>query len=145
MKLKNILDMVNEEKELRAGLLPYTIKDQKFYFAFMIPSDPKYGGDKPQISKGHVDVGENFLQAAIREAKEELGYVHKSNHRIKPVKGITGNIHWFYVKINSIDEFRNPGIETKKVVWLDIGQSFKKIRSWQRPILSKVFQEIKNQ
>ena len=63
---------------LKAGFLPFYIQNGSPIFLFMVSSNPKYGGTKPMISKGYVEIGEDIEDAAIREAQEELG-LKKSN------------------------------------------------------------------
>src|SRR5271168_1519775 len=57
----------------KAGFIPYVYEDGKPLFYFMTPSDATFGGDQPSIAKGHIDKGESVLDAAYREASEELG------------------------------------------------------------------------
>lgn len=57
----------------KAGLLPYRYRDDEIEYLFMKSSDAQYGGPLPQVSKGVVEPGETFLEAALREAEEELG------------------------------------------------------------------------
>lgn len=58
----------------RVGLIPfYFDEDGQLKMFFMIPSDPDYGGDKPQIAKGAIEEGMNEQENAVREGEEELG------------------------------------------------------------------------
>lgn len=62
------------EKRARAGLIPFIRHpDSPIKYLMMVCSDPKFGGPRPMISKGKIESGETALQAAIREAEEELG------------------------------------------------------------------------
>jgi len=141
IKVKKILSEINFDKKERGGLLPYYIKDNEIYFCLMIPSNPDYGGNKPQISKGGVDSGETSLQTAIREAKEELGYVHKSNYTIEQIHK-ENNITWYCVRVDDTN-FKNHDNETKKVLWLPSKKAFSVIRDWQKSILAKAYIKAK--
>jgi 8-oxo-dGTP pyrophosphatase MutT (NUDIX family) len=126
----------------RAGLLPcYIDKAGEIWFCLMIPSDPEYGGVSPQISKGHIDEGEISEDAAIREAKEELGYIHSSKYKINPVYKANG-IDWFYVLVDN-KKLGKHHYETGKVLWLNSSEVFKQIRHWQKPILASVYHAVK--
>ena len=58
----------------KAGLIPYFIEeDGSIKYMFMIPSKKTFGDRSPAIAKGGVEKGETTLQAALREAEEELG------------------------------------------------------------------------
>jgi 8-oxo-dGTP pyrophosphatase MutT (NUDIX family) len=68
------LDENGYEKNARAGLIPYTRNDLgELIFLMMISSDSKFGGPRPMISKGKIEDNETVLEAAVREAEEELG------------------------------------------------------------------------
>ena len=63
------------EKRARAGLIPYMRgEDGNLRYLMMVSSDPKFGGPRPMISKGKIEEGESKLEAAVREAEEELGF-----------------------------------------------------------------------
>lgn len=63
------------EKRARAGLIPYLRgEDGDLRYLMMVSSDPKFGGPRPMISKGKIEHGESTLEAAVREAEEELGF-----------------------------------------------------------------------
>ena len=62
----------------RAGLLPYRINNGKIEYLFMRPSNPQYGGPHLQIAKGKIEQFEEPVDAAVREACEELGITKDS-------------------------------------------------------------------
>ena len=63
------------EKRARAGLIPFIKGDDgQLHYLMMVSSDPKFGGPRPMISKGKIEPGESKLEAAVREAEEELGF-----------------------------------------------------------------------
>lgn len=63
------------EKHARAGLIPWIRDGDELKYLMMISSNPKYGGPRPMISKGKIEENESKLEAAIREAEEELGLI----------------------------------------------------------------------
>lgn len=98
---------------------------------FMVPSDPAYGGSRPQIAKGNVDEGEDLLTAALREAEEELGFV-EANIATEPIEawggGLVGmktgggdlpySMKVFAVQVKDKSAFTDPHYETGSVHWL---------------------------
>jgi len=66
-------DETGYEKRARAGLIPYMRVGSTLQYLMMVSSDPKFGGPRPMISKGKIEPMEGTLDAAIREAEEELG------------------------------------------------------------------------
>lgn len=62
------------EKKARAGLIPFIREIDSIKYLMMVASDSKFGGPRPMISKGKIEFGESSLEAAIREAEEELGF-----------------------------------------------------------------------
>ncbi len=112
------------KKELRAGLLPYVIIRNKEgkkipVFLFMVPSNPEMGGPRPQIAKGRIEYGETPLQAALREANEEIGI--KSEDIVGNVSSIGLYLGYTYVFVCKVKGFDvgSPGHETEKLVWAD--------------------------
>lgn len=109
----------------KAGIVPYVINEQgDVEMMFMVPSDPKYGGTRPQIAKGSVDKGETIIEAAIREGEEELG-LKRSNFGYYPVsigsfrtKDYT--LHLFTVEVKSRSNFDQPHFETERTEWLTL-------------------------
>lgn len=135
MRIQEIAD--TQKKKVKAGLLPYYIKDDQVFVCLMVPSDPKYGGSDPQISKGNVEAGEDPLETAKREATEELGFkpeLAKDYWPITTSPTESGKpVKFFAVEVTDT-RFGTPHFETGAVHWLSIGQAFKQIRAWQRPI-----------
>lgn len=76
------------EKRARAGMIPYMRgEDGTLEYLMMVSSDPKFGGPRPMISKGKIEDGEGTLEAAIREAEEELG-LKRRNMKMMTINGI---------------------------------------------------------
>lgn len=68
------IDETGYEKRARAGVVPYMKgEDGVLRYLMMVSSDPQFGGPRPMISKGKIERGEDPLEAAFREANEELG------------------------------------------------------------------------
>lgn len=63
------------EKRARAGMIPFVREQGVLKYLMMVSSDPKFGGPRPMISKGKIEQGETELEAAFREAEEELGLI----------------------------------------------------------------------
>lgn len=88
-------DETGYEKRARAGLIPFHRDSLGTpHFLMMVSSDPKFGGSKPMISKGKIEVGETPLAAAIREAEEELGFEQR-NARGSYIELFDGRIELF--------------------------------------------------
>lgn len=105
----------------RAGLIPYIVVNKKVEMMFMMPSDPAYGGSVYQIAKGMIDDGEKELEAALREASEELGLnnsniLHNSIIRI----GEYNDTVFFACNVKNKTDFSEPHYETGSVKWMTI-------------------------
>ena len=74
--------MEHREKHLvyRAGLVPYFVEnDGTIRMLFMRPTNHEFGTFTYQLAKGKVeDDDETFYDAAVREAKEELGMLNSN-------------------------------------------------------------------
>lgn len=121
------------EKRDRAGLIPY-IQDQNepLQFLMMVSSDPKFGGPRPMISKGKIEDGETALEAAVREAEEELGFKMRNargtlielfNGRQELFSGAY-HLHVYGVEIQDRHDFDKWCNETEYTEWHTL-ESFK--------------------
>lgn len=63
-----------KEKELSAGILFFT-EDKELFMARVTNSGLGGGPSRWDIPKGHVELGETPIEAAIRECFEETGFV----------------------------------------------------------------------
>ena len=86
------------EKQKRAGSIPYFIENGEIKMLFFIPSNPAFGGDKYQISKGRIDAGESPEVAAVRECMEETGLPEENIKSVEflSVEKIAGNDEYYY-------------------------------------------------
>ena len=114
----------------KAGVIPFVIQpDGTTLMMFMIPSDPAYGGSRPQIAKGGIDAGENAQEAAIREGEEELGLSRAnivSIHAVPPVtvSGLdaTYTMSIYAAQVKDQSSFGKPHFETGDIYWLTAEQ-----------------------
>jgi 8-oxo-dGTP pyrophosphatase MutT (NUDIX family) len=127
-------------EESRAGLVPYSVTNDKYFVAMMKPTDPKYGGSDFQLCKGRIDGNDTPEETAVKECKQELGLeIQQSN-----IKLLWNNkdrrMIWYFCKVDGLpDMIPGPNedgiIETKDAKWFEINEAQKIIRGWQRPIL----------
>jgi len=115
----------------RAGFLPYVMVDGEPLFYFMIPSKENFGGLMPQVAKGRVDKGENVFDAALREAREELG-LKRSNLKPETIKlawrgKLRGKTETYEMTVYTGElkdkrDFKQPHHETGERRWLTASQ-----------------------
>lgn len=110
----------------------------------MVPSDEKYGGLAPQIAKGQIDEGETPVQAAVREAYEELGlddslFVTDPELLVETHEGLS----IFSVQLSSLNFNHFPGYETSRVVFLTADEFSAIGRDWQRTFIKLLDNKIK--
>ena len=146
MRAHEFIKEDNQTKS-KAGIIPfYTDAENVTRFMFMIPSDPAYGGSSPNIAKGGVDPGEDFLQAAVREGEEELG-LKRSNLKSRPTLAWSGQLSGqdstypfkvYTVEVKSTQDFNQPHYETKQVLWLTTEEFARSGRQSQRQIVQSI-------
>lgn len=122
-------------KLYRAGFLPYKWKDNQIQFLFMKPADTRYGGDKFQIAKGKIEAGESSLQAALREASEELGLISTNLHRIDLLGEYLGRTTIYVGRVKDEGLFTQPHFETDVTAWMSVDEFEKAGRDLHVPIL----------
>jgi len=105
---------------MKAGVIPF-YRDNKgtIHMYFMVPSDPHYGGNEPQIAKGNIEKGETPRVGAMREGYEELGLRRDNVSTIIDCgKSKNPEIHIFVAEIIDPENFDKPHFETGSTHWL---------------------------
>jgi len=137
----------NIKKCYKAGIIPF-VKDKNENTSIILvrPTDPKFGGNMPQICKGMVDKKEPVRAAAVRELKQEVGigvekidlintYDIVKYHKI-PFFTNSYELSVFCTKLKEkfdLTNLENDGEVTAD--WYDLSQASKIIRLTQREIL----------
>lgn len=135
----------------KAGLIPF-MYDQNgdLKMLFMVASDPKFGGPRPMISKGTIEDGESSMEAAIREAEEELGLKRKNLksqpfslwHDFVMLRSSQYDLTVFAVEIKDKLDFNKWDSETLYATWMT-NESFQlKGRRDHKPIVQKLVDHL---
>lgn len=107
------------EKYIRAGAIPWCVfPDGVLRIMLMIPSDPDYGGNDPQIAKGRIDPGMDEESTARKEIEEELGARESNLLSFNYLGYYLNSIHVYTTEVKDYTAFDTPHYETKAVVWL---------------------------
>jgi len=127
--------------KIKAGGFPFYIKSGTLYVCLFKSNNDYYGGDKPQMSKGHIDEGESPLDAALRECHEELGIEKQwlendaifvdDFHFIGEVEDYTQAVFGFNVQCEKEVQIGTEGTG----VWMEYAEAVKEIRTTQLPFL----------
>lgn len=130
-RIMHNIDENGYEKMARAGLIPFMLNEDGVpAFLMMVSSDPKFGGPRPMISKGKIEIGESKLQGAIREAEEELGFKRRNargeylpiaDERVRLHSG-SYDLAVFGVEIMDKYDFGMWCDETEYTTWLTLDQ-----------------------
>lgn len=153
MQVLRVLSFLVAKMSDKAGLIPYFQDgDDEPRMAFMVTSNPRFGGAAPMIAKGHIDEGEAPDEAAIREAEEELG-LRRSNMLGASFETVwrgaltgldeTYKFYVYAVRVKSMTDFDEPDYETEKVVWLTSAEFEKVGRTTQRHIVALAAKKIR--
>jgi 8-oxo-dGTP pyrophosphatase MutT (NUDIX family) len=121
----------------RAGLIPYIIEDNIVKMMLMKPSNPKYGGNQFQIAKGKVDEGEISIDAATREANEELGLTKENCGEVLLLGTYMRYTDVYFTRVNSSapSHFIDTTYETGETIWYTFDEFYKNGRSIHIPII----------
>lgn len=109
-------------RRLRAGLLPYIMRDGVPEFLFMKPSHAAFGGDRYQIAKGVVERGESAEQAAMAEASEELGLDGTNLRSVILLGTFLGRTEIYIGEVVNPNDLKTPHYETASVAWMKLDQ-----------------------
>lgn len=126
----------------RAGTIPYIVEEGVVHMLFMRPSNPDFGGDTFQIAKGKVEDGESNQEAALREAKEEIGLFIGNVSLTEEVGTFMGRTAVFVAKIKRRDMFGEPSFETSETRWLTAQQFNEEGRDLHRPVVKAAYRKI---
>lgn len=134
--------MANDKKVYRAGTIPYVIEDGEIKMMFMRPSDSEYGGDKFQLAKGKVEDDESTMDAALREAKEELGLFVGNVIRTEEVGVFMGRTTVYVAKVKDRAMFGEPSFETEETAWMTLKEFLEVGRNLHRPVVQAAYDTI---
>ena len=146
-----------------AGILLFRIRREQIEFFLIHPGGPFWINKDVgawSIPKGEIEMGEEALNVAIREFKEETGQAIEGNfHELQPVKqkggklifawAIEGNIDETKIKSNTFEIEWPPKSgkrklfpEVDKAQWFDLTSASEKINAGQLPLLEELNQMI---
>jgi len=120
-------------KPKRSGLIPVYMEYGRVFACCMIPSNPDFGGDMPQMAKGHIEDDLSPKENAIKEAVEELGLKESNIHDVRYLGDYT-RIAAFTCLVHDPDDFDEPHWESECSMWVDITDSLNDVRDVQRDI-----------
>ncbi len=136
----------HREKHLvyRAGLVPYIVEsDGTIRMMFMRPSNYEYGTFTYQLAKGKVeDDDETFYDAAIREAKEELGLFVGNIIKTEEVGNFMGRTMVYVSKVKNKDMFGAYSDETDSTTWMTLDEFMDRGRDLHKPVVQSVYRTI---
>jgi len=121
---------------------PFTVSEVSAGGLVISESDPglialishrnRGGGLDWVIPKGHVELGENYLQTAVREIREETGVESKILEKIGEIsysfkigpKRIKKTVHHYLLQQigGSLNAYSDPTGEVVDVQWCEIGK-----------------------
>jgi 8-oxo-dGTP pyrophosphatase MutT (NUDIX family) len=127
---------MTKKKIYRAGFVPYIVENGKVMMLFMKPSEAKFGGDVWQIAKGKIDPGESSEDAAVREAKEELGlFPPNIDGHAKFLGQFLGRTDMYVGKMKEKEMFGDYTFETGAVKWMSPDEFQKIGRDIHKPVI----------
>lgn len=104
----------------RAGVIPCVYVNGVIEMCMMKPADPMYGGDKIQIAKGKIEDGEGTMEAALREAHEELGLLESNILQLWHLGRFLGRTDVFVAHVKNKDDFDMHTDETEHIQWVTL-------------------------
>lgn len=138
-----------KEKIYRAGLIPFYVNENGVIeMKFMIPSDQKFGGGDPQFAKGRIERNENHEEAAIREAKEELGLREDNVEWFFYLRAVLGRTYMYICEVTDRNAFDEPHYETQSTHWMTLEEFEETGRPLHRPVVREAhmaFEQVKRE
>jgi len=128
------------EKVYRAGMIPFFIdENNNIKMKFMVPSDQTYGTGYPQFAKGRIEKNEIHEEAAIREAKEELGLREENVKWFNYLGIFLGRTYMYICEVESKENFDEPHYETESTHWMSLEEFEKHGRELHRPVIREAY------
>lgn len=128
------------EKVYRAGMIPFFVnKDNIIEMKFMVPSDQRFGTSNPQFAKGRIEKNEIHEEAAIREAKEELGLREDNVKWFNYLGTFLGRTHMYICEVESKENFDEPHYETESTHWMTLEDFEERGRELHRPVIREAY------
>lgn len=131
-------------KVYRAATICYHVADDRsIEMLFVIPSDIEFGGDRPQLCKGKVEGDESDLEAALREAKEEVGLFESNvDGDFHELGMFLGRTTVFVCKVKNRDMFGLPDFEIESTHWMTMDQFVDEGRQLHVPVVREAYEFI---
>lgn len=125
-----------KEKVYRAGMIPFHMDENgKIEMKFMIPSDQRFGTANPQFAKGRIEKNENHEEAAMREAKEEIGLKEDNINWMYYLGIFLGRTYMYICEVKSKENFDEAHYETESTHWMTLEEFEKDGRELHRPVI----------
>jgi ADP-ribose pyrophosphatase YjhB (NUDIX family) len=133
------------KKTKRGGVIPYRKFNNEIKMLFMKPSNSKYGGEKYQIAKGHIDDSDvSIKHGAFREAKEELGLRKENVKNILFIGEFLNNINIYICEVINLDDFLEYTDETDSIKWMTYKEFMNNGRTIHKEIIKTVYDKLSN-
>ena len=140
--------MNNSKNNKKSGLIPFSRNENgEYIYLMMVSSNPRFGGPDPMISKGENEPFESNIDAAIREAEEELG-LKTANLKLHTMFQVCSKKYKRYqlvvfaVEIIDKSNFGKFCYETSHTMWLTAKEFFKVGRADHREIIGTLEQKL---
>ncbi len=148
-----------------AGLILYRVKQKKLQVLLVHPGGPFWNRKDEgawSIPKGETETGEELLDTAKREVREETGWnIHGNFIALDAVRQKSGKVVYGWAVNSDMDEstFKSNLFEIEwpphsgkmksfpevdKAGWFFIEEAYKKIHSYQTGLLDQLIQLYKN-
>jgi len=129
-----------KEKIYRAGMIPFFVdENNNIEMKFMVPSDQKFGTSDPQFAKGRIEKNEIHEEAAVREAKEELGLREDNVKWFNYLGVFLGRTHIYICEVKNKEDFDEPHYETESIHWMTLEDFEKHGRELHRPVIREAY------
>lgn len=121
-------------------MIPFFVdENNNIEMKFMVPSDQKFGTSDPQFAKGRIEKNEIHEEAAIREAKEELGLREDNVKWFNYLGVFLGRTHIYICEVKNKEDFDEPHYETESIHWMTLEDFEKHGRELHRPVIREAY------